>query len=130
MGQPFGVQELPDRAAIHLQPTNALKLVDELADGEVTLLTSRHQPRRMLAPKGLGLVTANLGWRHASCFPIARHPSDGGADGDPKPGLGLVARHPLRIDRRNNAFRASPSNKVSSFLLAPSPSRNLESEQH
>jgi hypothetical protein len=49
----------------------------------------------MLAPKGLGLVTANLGWLHASCLPIARHPSDGGADSDPKPGRSLVARHPL-----------------------------------
>src|SRR6516165_3201863 len=104
MAQPFGMQELPDRAALHLQPSHALKLLNELADGEVLLLTSCHQPRRMLAPKGLGLVPANLGWLHASCLPIARHPSDGGADSDPKPGRSLVARHPLGIDRRNNAF--------------------------
>jgi hypothetical protein len=31
MAQPFGMQELPDRAAIHLQPAHALKLLDELA---------------------------------------------------------------------------------------------------
>src|SRR5271157_4481028 len=129
MAQPLRVQELPDRAAVHLQPANAFKLVDELADGEVLLLAARCEPRRVLPAKRPWLVAPDLGWRGASCFAIPGNPLDSGTDRNSKPRGRLMARHSLRLDRRDNALT-----QVHRIWLChpswPPPSRDLESETH
>src|SRR6266545_338055 len=99
--QLLGMDELPDRAVIHLQPALA-ELGDEPAQGEVSVLDPLQEPGRVLARNRLRLVTAHLARRNAPGLTLALHPVNGGADANPELLRSPVTRQPAGHDRRNH----------------------------
>ena len=96
----LGVDELPHRPVIDLQPTFG-KLDHQPAQGEVPFLGALQQPVTVLPRNLLRLVPAHLARRKAAGLSEAPNPDNRRVDAHPKLRRRPVAGQPARINRRN-----------------------------